>query len=714
MLEERSQQDWWKIGLIMSLFLVIIFGYVLSKISGNVLFVKRVGSDLLPYTYIADSILSFIVAMAIAANINRFNVTRLIQIVTLVGIIAYIGLFLLIRQDVFYSYPAYLIFGNVIFEILAAIFMWEVALKLTTPFEAKKNTGYFSLGASLGGIVAGLTSSFLSSYFSTEFLLLPIIGCLGLTLILSIAINVRYNEKLKNTKTDKNKSTIKELGEGFSYFKNNKLSKLVALILVIYGIVGWIIDFEFQKIMGETFTEDKFSQIVGVISIAENLVLLAIFLVLQKWILTRLGIMKALLIAPIFVLVPFSILVILPVYYIVTGLKLIDKATYQSMFSSPIRLIFNAVPNVVRSKVRTLVKSSTNSIGTLIAGIGLILLTRYLSNIWIISIGVGLVIITAIVAYLLKKEYTIQITENLNSQDLDDLHSAIENLAEPAYHRLGVIELMKVLENNNLGAETIRKIVFSLGKIDNVKVIPSLLELFENNDITVKYSVIEAIHGFTDLNKDLEPLPFTRQNILDIYENIFLKEEDPNLKIFILQHLKDFNESEVIMFLKNAMQSKNPSIQGYAIKAMRFFNDRGIIKYVKPFLKNNVKMLKGSAIIALWQFEEMRTKLIQEFVKIISSDETESVLTSLYIISKLHFSWELHYVENKLKDKNKGIRTMAALTLSQLGKTEGIKTITKSLLTLTPYSKIIARNIKELNPRIRGKLFKRIRSMSEK
>lgn len=715
MLTTENKTDWGKIILIAIFFFASIFGMVLTKISGNILFVKRIGADFLPYTYIANAILSLIVALFIAGNINRFNLGKIFKIISIIGIISYFGIYFLLTQKLYIAYPLYIIYGNLFYAILTGIFIWEITLRINTNFETRKNSGYFNLGASFGGILAGGASSFLGSKLGTDFLIIPIIISQFIALITVFIISHKHNEKLKAGSIEKKGSSgINELKEGFCYLKKNNLSKLIFSILIIYGIIGWLADFEFQKILSEKFDEEKFSQIVGFVSIAENIILFIIFLLLQKWILTRLGIMKALLLAPIFIFIPFAILLFIPAYYIAIALKLTDTATYRSLFSSPMKLIFSAIPRKISSNVSTLIKASTESISTLMAGIGLILLTKFLGNNWIIILGIGLIVISIVIIIYIKKSYIRQITINLESEDLKDVHASIENFAEPSYHKIGVIELMKLIENKKLENETIRKIVFALGKIDNVKVIPSLLELFEKYDITIKYSVIEAIHSFSDINKDLEPLPFTRMNILDTYKSIFLKEEDPDLKIFILKHLKNFNESEIINFLKDAMRNKNPGIQNQAIKAMRYFNDRGIIKYIKPFLKNENIRTQASAIIALWQFTEMRPKLLQLFIPIISNKEKDYVLTALYIISKLKFTWELHYVLEKLNDKDATIKTMAGLTLTQLNDKRGIETIIKPLTEDITISRIVARNIKNMPTKIKENLFKELNTLDEK
>ncbi|MEK7146607.1 MAG: hypothetical protein AAB802_05535, partial [Patescibacteria group bacterium] len=314
----------------------------------------------------------------------------------------------------------------------------------------------------------------------------------------------------------------------------------------------------------------------------------------------------------------------------------------------------------------------------------------------------------AVIIYYLRAEYLKQITLNLNSESREDMHTAIENFGERVYREVGVQELMKLIGWKKMDAETVRKVIFTLSRIDNIQVIPALLEIFNQYDNTVKYSVVESIHSFTHLKKRLEELPFTRQNILDSYKKVFVDEEDDELIIFILDGLKDFNPDDVILFLKNGMASKNTLLKYQSIKAMKYFHDRGIVRYVKPFLNDSHPLLQAGSIIALWQFQEMRPQLLQTFVTMMGKRKKEAILAALLIMSKLKIKWEVPFAKKHLLSKNKEIRVMAALTLLELDNAEGMHEIVDVLTKKTPYSLVAARNIKSLSPQIANTLFQEI------
>ena len=207
---------------------------------------------------------------------------------------------------------------------------------------------------------------------------------------------------------------------------------------------------------------------------------------------------------------------------------------------------------------------------------------------------------------------------------------------------------MKLVSWRNLDEETVRKIVFALGKIGNIEVVPSLLEMFKKYDATVKYSIVEAIHSFSDLNERLDKFPFTRLNIIEAYEKIFLEEEDTELKLHILDQLGDFDPEEIITFLRRVINDKNPEVSTRAISAMRFFQDRGIIAYVRPHLENTDPKVQAAAIISLWQFSELKPLLMKYVIQIMSGTSHEHILAALNIIGTLEFTWEKAYVQKHL------------------------------------------------------------------
>lgn len=713
MLTDVNNHNWKKIMLVMPLFALIIFGFSLSQIAGNVLFVKRVGSEFLPYTYVANSILGTLMSLVIASTIGKHSVARYIQLLSIISIAALIGIIYMIKIDFIWAYPIFLVFSQLIYMVLGGLLMWDVGMKTCGPVEGKWAFGYFSLGASLGGISAGALSSLVSEKYGTELLIPVIAASLVLVLINSIVLQRVYSDSFKPDISSDRQSPWETLKEGFIYYRKSRIAKMLSMILVLFASVKSIGDYQFQKILGDNFSESAFSAISGYVSIAENALLIIVFLFAQKWLLNKFGVLKTFSASPILVFIPFVLLLFYPFYLIAIGLKLSIKLVNYSTFSSSVRLILTAIPHKVRSSVSTFVGGNADSGGALVAGTALIFLTRYLPNIWIIGLGVFILLIIIFLAYVLRREYINQVISNLSSEDIDDVHTAIENLAEPAYSKLGVQELMNMIETKNLETETVRKIVFALGKIDNVRIIPGLLDIFERYDITVKYAAIDAIHSFTNLNERLSEIPFTRLNLIETYQRIFLEEDDPDLKIFILHHLKDFDPDHVITFLKDAAKNPNPTIQYQAIKAMKYFDDRGIVRYVRPFLMDKSVMIRASAIIVLWQFMELRPTLLKEFIKINSSKEKEYILACFFIISKLNFHWESRLAEEHLNSNDPQIRAMAALTLMQIDDLKGMDIFVESLIGSDEFSIIMARNVKDLFMNTKNALIKNIRARGE-
>lgn len=707
MLLDEYKNKWDKIFLVTPVFALVMFGYVLSDIAGNVFFVERIGADYLPYTYIAGAFGIAFLALLVSNLIARKNIVSILQIASLIGIIFFFGSLFLIKNEISWGYPLFLIFSQVFYILIAGTVVWNLGLKICSPFEAKRVFTFFSAGASLGGILGGVMSSFLGEYFSVENVISIIIGSLLLMTFILIFVKRRYSEMLAKNYD----SNIENWKNGFRSYCQAPIAKLLLISLTIFYVVSWIGDYEFQKILGESLSEAEFSKISGLVSIFENIGLVLIFIFVQQRIFKSVGVLNTLFSTPFILIIPFIVLLFLPFPFVAGALLLVSNIINYSFFSNSVRLIFTVIPNGIRSSAMTFVGGNADSIAMLVAGISLALLNRFLTNTFVIVLAIVLLLTLVVVIFYMRSEYVKQIIINLDSSDKEDLHNAIENFAERGYKSVGVKELMKLIQWKTLDCETVRKIVFSLGKIDNVHVIPGLLELFERYDSSVKYAVVEAIHSFSKLNERLKDLSFTRLNIIEFYEKFFLEEENSELKVFILQNLKDFDPDQIIIFLQNAIASKNSAISYQALKAMKYFNDRGIVKYVKPFLDNQDLMMSASSLIALWQFSEMRPVLVQKFIKIMDENKNDAIKATLMIIGKLKFKWEVQYVKSHLIDNDEELSMLAALTLLDLEDEQGLSLIIPLLTQKKPFSVFVAKYLKEISSSMKKKVLEKIRKL---
>ena len=126
----KSKQDWKKISLITALFLTVMFGVILSTITGNVLFVKRIGADFLPYTYIAKAILALLVALFLGTKINKFDTSKATKITIIIGVLIYGSIYFLIEKNINSGYWILQILGSIYYSILSGIFLWEITTKI--------------------------------------------------------------------------------------------------------------------------------------------------------------------------------------------------------------------------------------------------------------------------------------------------------------------------------------------------------------------------------------------------------------------------------------------------------------------------------------------------------------------------------------------------------------------------------------------------------
>ncbi|QQR54791.1 hypothetical protein IPG41_06425 [Candidatus Peregrinibacteria bacterium] len=711
----RSQEQKEKIKkvlLLAPLFVLYCFGSALTGIIGRVLFVEHLGTEYLPHTYVMGAILGSLLTLWISEKMKKISLAKLLLRLSIFGAVMFFGNYLWMSHEKTWSYTFFLVVSNAFYLILAGTALWRVAGTLNTLFESKSTFLYYSLAASAGGVLAG----FISNTFEEKVGVAQLIVWVCISLLIA-AFNLfwiehRYSKQFEPDSEVKQVSKWESIKDEFNDFKKTRLAKLLLLILTIFNVVWWISDFEFQKIVGETLSEAEYSHFLGLLSMVNSVTLL-VALIIQDKILKKAGVLNTLLMSPSLVLPTFVALFLLPIPSMAFLAAGMTSLVGYSIFTSSSISAYTALPHAIRSRVATFISGNSDSLAMLLAGTGLVVLNEWVSNAWIIGLACALLFINVLLILHTKKIYLQQVLLNLGSTNKIDVHGAIENLAEETYREVGVQEMMKLISWRNLDPETLRKMVFALGKMGNVKVIPSLLDLFKNHDAGIQYSIVETIHSFEHLNKKLKHLPFTRLNLIETYEKIFLEEEDTELKILILERLGDFDADNVITFLRNAVSDKNEAVSTKALAAMRYFHDRGIIPYVRPYLENEKPTTQAAAVISLWQFPELKPLLMKSFIQIMAGTSRDHILASLNMIGALQFAWEKSYAQKQISNEDSEIRQVAILTLLQLEDEGPIPVLLAALIEKKTESLFYARALKKIPIRMRKILFREVEKAGE-
>ncbi len=713
MFSREQKEKFKKVLLVAPLFILFNYGCSLSGIIGRVLFVERIGSEFLPYAYVVSAILGGIFAISVSNFLKKLSLAKLLQIFSWLGALLFFGNYILMAYDSFWSYVLFFTVSTSFYLILAGTVIWRIAGNISSLFETKSIFIYYSLAYSLGGVLAGISTSYLETIWGMEKLIIPVSISLVLAAINLLLIQNKYHEQLQPVAEDGEKlSYFASLKKDFLDFKKTRLAKMLFIGITIFNIVWWMSDYEFQKIAGDALTEDEYSQVSGILTIVNHLLLILTIFV-ETWVMKKAGVLQSLLLSPLLVLISFALLFFFPTPAFAFILNVTTPLIGLSIFTSSTQSAFTALPNSIRNKVATFVSGNSDAFAMLFAGLFLVFLTEFFDNIWIIAIACALLFLDAILIWMTKKIYLQQVLINLGSTNQIDMRGAIENLAEQTYRDVGVQELMKLMSWRKLDSETSRKIIFALGEIGNVNVIPSLLERFKTDDTNIKYSIVETIHSFPKLKEKLKDLPFTRLSIVENYEKIFLEEEDQDLKVFILERLGDFDPDNVITFLRNTLNDKSQELQRKAITAMRFFNDRGIISYIKPHLESEDPLTHSAVITALWQFPELKPLLMKYVVQIMAGSSKEHIIAALTVIGTLKFSWEKTYVQKQLENSDKTIKQMAALTLMQLNDASPIPMFISELTKKSADGIFFARALKKIPLNLKKSILREIQRMEE-
>ncbi|MEK7145906.1 MAG: MFS transporter, partial [Patescibacteria group bacterium] len=375
---ESMKPHWGKIVALSPLFFLIFFGYVLSNVTASVLFVERVGVQYLPFIYVIGALLIVLAGLAITSFTEKKSIARVLLTLVGFGLAVFMELYWVITFENTWAYSFFLLFSQTLYLLLSGTLIWNLAVKLCSPFEAKKNFIYYSIGASLGGITAGLLPTFLGIHFSTENYVLILISTLFLAALNLVYLERKYKALLlpevnleKTFKTD-------FITRGFRSFKKIRIVKLLFATLTLFYSISWIADFELQKILSENFEEGRFTELYGLTAFAQSILLIGVLLFLESSLVKKFGVLNVLLSTPLILVPAFIALLFFPTPAVVITAALVTNVVTYSLFVNSSNFVFTALPHNLRNNVSTFIRANADAAAMLAAGAGLLVLSQFL------------------------------------------------------------------------------------------------------------------------------------------------------------------------------------------------------------------------------------------------------------------------------------------------------------------------------------------------
>ena len=424
----------------LSLDLLLSLSQTLGLVATESLILGHFGPDVLPYNFVAASLITVMGSLVYALGVNRAK-----------NDLYFIRLHLIFAAMVFSLWSigpqhhwAYLALGCVFYLSYAVLnnHYWTFTGDFFDTLSSKRLFPIFIIGNSLGGFLGGALIS--SGCFSTE-ALLPTWGVLLLLTALLLRVfrrSLRRWGPLELEEADE--TSLEGIRNSFLYLRQSSLGRWMVASCFALVISLFISQYLYSQIFAKAFSNDpeKLTHFFGNLLAVTNLLEIVIEGWITPFLMRNLGVATANLLHP---LTTFMGYILLCFRFQVGSAILvrINRETLDNAMGQPVRnLVYNALPDRFRGRLRAFLEGIVVYTGMAVAGLLLSLSVGNISNQALTYCGLAASIVYLWANSRVRAAYLTTLVQELQAGRLE-LSELGNELATFEVHRLG--QLWEVL-----------------------------------------------------------------------------------------------------------------------------------------------------------------------------------------------------------------------------------------------------------------------------
>ena len=559
------------------------FAYVAISVTGSAArdayFLNMVDRKYLPLMYLAVAV----VLTLVIAIYNRLSKNRdLTLIVTISSLVFALSLLAIQNHLEGWVIPFLYIWKDVI-DAITIIQFWLLANEVFDPRQAKRLFGLLGAGGALAAIIVGSSIKQFVSIFGSENLLFITIGFLGIVILMANLIRPYRNVNKLQNQTRKINEQKKSEKTFTPYLKS------LAIIIGLAAITSRIVDYQFKIIAVAAFPlQDDLVNFFGQYYAVTGIATIVIQLFVTSKLLSRFGILVAILILPVFLMLGSFGFFITPILATVYISKFSDQVFKFTLHNSSIQLLWIPVKNTIKTRLKPIVEGSIRAGLEGLSGV-LIFIAVTVFNIPIHYLSLSIVLIAIYwinKSFPLKKLYVDALQSAIEKRQLN-----FEELTLDIQDQTMVNTIETALNNADESQQ-----IFALDIIKDIPLTPwkqSLNRLMDKGNITVKKEILNISFNDENIINDQRIIDLVRVDKdlgVDAIEiagkrklsdalpviNKHLGDSEMEKRIVAaaaIRNIKPESSSEAKSLLINAFDSSNEKIKPLAIKQMSYDNE---------------------------------------------------------------------------------------------------------------------------------------------
>lgn len=426
----EDKKEYRKVFLLFTYLFFVVSASTIGRTAADTLFLSRFDNSYLSLMYLPQALVMITAGIVFQRFSPKVRLETLLKLM-----IPLISTFVLISRfgvglELRWVFPVIYI-GYDVFNFLMIVCFWQFATSVMDQRKAKQMIGLVGSGGIMGGILSGFGLKVLVPLVGTANLIyvyavLQLLGLVAVFLVLGMTKDNGDSKPAQARKTAAKSSSVQQKGGLFASVPHLKYVAILAAALVVSLT---LIDYQFKVILRGTLQNEALAGFMGSFYGFSGLIALCVQLLVSGRVITRFGVMTALLIFPIALFAGSLGILVLPILAMAVVVKGSDKVVGDTIYSSVSQLVMFPVPPEWRNKAKGFLDGIVRNGAKGLAAICLLLVTRFVAPEKLSYIVLVLLVVGIFAGIKVKKAYLTTLLSNLKTGG-DDLQKVELNLMD--------------------------------------------------------------------------------------------------------------------------------------------------------------------------------------------------------------------------------------------------------------------------------------------
>ena len=431
-----DRQEYIKTFLLFSYLFCVVSASTIGRTAADTLFLSRFGPSQLSFMYLPQATALILVGYGYQRLSARFRTDRLLPVAILTISLLALGSRVLVGLGAKWVFPVIYVSYDVLNFLMITSF-WQFTTAILDQRKAKKTIVTIGSGGIIGSIVSGFGLKLLVGALGTENLIFVYAGLQALCLVLVLALLRRipdpkeaFAEGLSAPKKAGPPGRKGVVPKEF-LFQNVAHLKYLAIMSGTLIISLTLIDYQFKVILRSTLQGEALAAFMGNFYGYSGILSLVVQFFIASKIITRFGVMTALVVFPIALFAGSMALWLMPVMLFAVVVKGSDKALGDTIYSSVNQLIMFPIPPEWRSRAKGFLDGVVRNGAKGVAAVAIIVLSRWMTVQQLSWIILALLVVCIVAAIRVKGPYLQTLLATLHTRDFEEQETSLD-LIDPA------------------------------------------------------------------------------------------------------------------------------------------------------------------------------------------------------------------------------------------------------------------------------------------